>query len=101
MVWYRYPPLSGGKSQRSYSTAVLPKNHFLSVFRSFLGFRRRVWFTVAVFASFFISFLVHFYRQPSSVGGKNEPKMNSKMRQKRPKNTTDLDLDLKSRRLGS
>ena len=80
-----------GKSQRSYNTAVLPKNpmfHFLFVFGSFLRFRRRVWFTVAVFGSFLISFLVHFYCQPSSVGGKNEPKMKSKMRQKRPKSAT-------------
>src|SRR5271168_758926 len=80
-----------GKSQRSYNAAVLPKNpmfHFLFIFGSFLRFRRRVWFTVAIFGSFFISFLVHFYCQPSSVGGKNEPKMKSKMRQKRPKSAT-------------
>src|SRR5271168_5168799 len=80
-----------GKSQRSYNAAVLRKNpmfHFLFIFGSFLRFRRRVWFTVAIFGSFFISFLVHFYCQPSSVGGKNEPKMKSKMRQKRPKSAT-------------
>src|ERR1700678_386212 len=80
-----------GKSQRSYNTAVLPKNpmfHFLFVFGSFLRFRRRVWFTVAVFGSFLISFLVHFYCQPSSGGSKNEPKMRSKMTQKRPKGAT-------------
>src|ERR1700678_3251570 len=80
-----------GKSKRSYNTAVLPKNpmfHFLFVFGSFLRFRRRVWFTVAIFASFFISFLVHFYCQPKTVGSKNEPKMKSKMRQKRPKSAT-------------
>src|SRR5271168_3245203 len=62
--------------------------HFLFIFGSFLRFRRRVLFTVAVFGSFLISFLVHFYCQPSSVGSKNEPKMKSKMRQKRPKSAT-------------
>ena len=88
---YLLPYCAGGKSQWSYNTAVLPKNpmfHFLFIFGSFLWFRRRVWFTVAVFGSFLISFLVHFYCQPSSVGSKNEPKMRSKMTQKRPKSAT-------------
>src|ERR1700678_2469706 len=79
------------KSQRSYNTAVLPMNpmfHFLFVFGSFLRFRRRVWFTVAIFGSFFISFLVHFYCQLKMVGSKNEPPMRSKMTQKRPKSAT-------------
>src|SRR5271168_2870901 len=62
--------------------------HFLFIFGSFLRFRRRVLFTVAVFGSFLISFLAHFYCQPSSVGSKNEPKMRSKMTQKWPKSAT-------------
>jgi len=88
---YLLPYRAGGKSQRSYNTAVLPKNpmfHFLFIFGSFLRFRRRVWFTVAIFGSFFISFLVHFYCQLNMVGSKNEPKMRSKMTQKRPKSAT-------------
>src|ERR1700678_4703812 len=79
------------KSQRSYNTAVLPKNpmfHFLFIFGSFLWFRRRGWFTVAVFGSFLISFLVHFYCQLKMVASKNEPKMKSKMTQICPKSAT-------------
>src|ERR1700678_180338 len=65
-----------------------PMFHFLFIFGSFLRFRRRVWFTVAIFGSFFISFLVHFHCQLNMVGSKNEPKMRSKMTQKRPKSAT-------------